>query len=148
MFDEKKETIQVIAEPEAKKQDQDIGISEDIVSDILRKLDVFEEKQEFLQSNITVSSLSKDLKTNSKYLSKTINFYKQKSFSNYINDLRIHFVVERLMSDTKFRKYTIKAIANESGFNTTEAFSKSFYKTTGIYPSFFLKQLEKKEVHK
>ncbi|WP_298548404.1 AraC family transcriptional regulator [uncultured Aquimarina sp.] len=148
MFDEKKETIQVITEPEAKKQDQDIGISEDIVSDILRKLDVFEEKHEFLHSNITVSSLSKDLKTNSKYLSKTINFYKQKSFSNYINDLRIHFVVERLKSDTKFRKYTIKAIANESGFNTTEAFSKSFYKTTGIYPSFFLKQLEKKEVHK
>ena len=38
---------------------------------------------------------------------------------------------------------TIKAIANEMGFNTTEAFSKSFYKSTGIYPSFFIKQLEK-----
>ncbi|WP_299221355.1 helix-turn-helix domain-containing protein [uncultured Aquimarina sp.] len=148
VFEQTKEIEEVAIKPEPKKEVQDIGISEEIIIDILKKLSIFEEKQEFLQPNITVSSLSKDLKTNSKYLSKTINFYKQKSFSNYINDLRIHFVVERLKSDTKFRKYTIKAIANEIGFNTTEAFSKSFYKTTGIYPSFFLKQLEKKEVHK
>ncbi|WP_170837030.1 helix-turn-helix domain-containing protein [Aquimarina amphilecti] len=145
MFEQKEKISEVVRDSEPKKENKDIGISEDIVEDILRKLKIFEEKQEFIKSNITVSSLSKDLKTNSKYLSKTINFYKEKSFSNYINDLRIQFVVDRLKSDSKFRKYTIKAIANEIGFNTTEAFSKSFYKTTGIYPSFFLKQLEKKE---
>ena len=39
--------------------------------------------------------------------------------------------------------YIIKAIAKEIGFNTSEAFSKSFYKNTGIYPSFFLKELDK-----
>jgi len=41
--------------------------------------------------------------------------------------------------------YTIKALASESGFNTTEAFSKSFYKKTGIYPSYFIKELKKNE---
>jgi AraC-like DNA-binding protein len=57
-------------------------------------------------------------------------------------------VIEELKVNSKFRRYTIRAIANEIGFNTTEAFSKSFYKTTGIYPSFFMKQLEKQESSK
>ncbi|GGX33144.1 helix-turn-helix domain-containing protein [Aquimarina muelleri] len=128
---------------EEKKDPTDIGISDIIVYDILKSLKEFEENQGFLNSNITISELSKEFKTNSKYLSKVINSHKNKGFSSYINDLRVDFVIKKLKSNSKFRKYTIKAIANEIGFNTTEAFSKSFYKSTGIYPSFFLKQLEK-----
>ena len=145
LFREKEQNTSISKSEDGRKSNQDIGISEEIVEDILKSLDRFEEKEDFLKSNITVSSLSKKLGTNSKYLSKTINAYKHKSFSNYINDLRINFVVHKLKEDTLFRKYTIKAIADECGFNTTEAFSKSFYKTTGIYPSYFLKELEKKE---
>ncbi len=124
-----------------------IGISDIIVNDILKNLDLFEKNKDFLTHDLTVSIVSKKFKTNSKYLSKVINFYKNKSFSNYINELRINYVVKELKTNTKFRKYTIKAIANEIGFNTTEAFSKSFYKITGIYPSFFLKQLDKQVKH-
>ena len=115
-----------------------IGISKIIINDILKNLKLFEENQSFIASNITVSILAKEFKTNSKYLSKVINIYKEKSFSNYINDLRIDFVIEKLKTDEVFRRYTIKAIAMEVGFNTAEAFSKSFFKSTGIYPSFFL----------
>ncbi|MFC4634991.1 helix-turn-helix domain-containing protein [Dokdonia ponticola] len=130
------------------KKPKEIGISEIIVNDILKNLERFEENNDFLQSNISVASLAKRFKTNSKYLSKIINVHKDKSFSNYVNELRINYVIEELKINTKFRKYTIRAIANEIGFNTTEAFSKSFYKTTGIYPSFFMKQLEKQEISK
>lgn len=121
----------------------DLGISQKIIDDILNCLDEFEEKEGYLKSNITVSSLSKSFNTNSKYLSKVINTFKDKNFSNYINDLRIKYAIAELKKNPKFRKFTIKAIAQETGFNTTEAFSKSFYKVSGIYPSFFLKQLEK-----
>ena len=130
------------------KEPKEIGISEIIVNDILKNLAKFEENNDFLQSNISVASLSKRFKTNSKYLSKVINMNKNKSFSNYVNELRINYVIEELKVNSKFRRYTIRAIANEIGFNTTEAFSKSFYKTTGIYPSFFMKQLEKQEISK
>lgn len=142
-FSEEKETKVTI-----EKETKEIGISEIIVNDILKNLKKFEENKDYLQSNISVSSLSKRFKTNSKYFSKVINAHKNKSFSNYVNELRINYVVEELKTNTKFRKYTIRAIANEIGFNTTEAFSKSFYKTTGIYPSFFMKQLEKQESSK
>lgn len=122
-----------------------IGISEDIVNSILESLTSFEEKEGYVEGNLTTNSLAGKFGTNSKYLSKVINTYKQKSFIHYINDLRIEFIVEKLKTDTKYRMYTIKALASESGFNTTEAFSKSFYKKTGIYPSYFIKQLEKKQ---
>ncbi len=139
-------TNTIISDPPKKTEKNEtegIGISEIIVNDILKNLSSFENNKDFLTPNLTVSGLSKQFKTNSKYLSKVINMYKNKSFSNYVNELRINYVVEELKVNPRFRKYTIKAIANEIGFNTTEAFSKSFYKTTGIYPSFFLKQLEK-----
>ncbi len=121
----------------------DIGISVDIINEILDKLDFFESNTGFTKPKLTLSKLSKEFGTNPRYLSKVINTHKGKSFNNYINDLRINFVVEKLKSDFKFRKYTIKAIGNEIGFSSTEVFSKSFYKSTGVYPSYFLKQLEK-----
>ncbi|WP_158447871.1 AraC family transcriptional regulator [Aquimarina longa] len=123
-----------------------IGISEEIVNAILDNLSNFEKKQDFIKINITTSVLASKFGTNSKYLSKVINTYKQKSFIQYINDLRIEYIIEKLKSNTKYRMYTIKALAAEAGFNTTEAFSKSFYKKTGIYPSYFIKKLEKQDV--
>ncbi|WP_281991061.1 AraC family transcriptional regulator [Aquimarina aggregata] len=128
-----------------KETSKAIGISEDIVNSILKSLDEFEHTQGYIEANITTSSLASQFKTNSKYLSKVINTYKQKSFIHYTNDLRIEFIIDKLKNENKYRLYTIKALASEAGFNTTEAFSKSFYKKTGIYPSYFIKQLEKKE---
>jgi len=123
-----------------------IGISQDIVNDILSHLEKFEQKQGFIKGNITTTILAHQFKTNSKYLSKVINTYKEKSFIQYINDLRIEYVIAQLKISSKFRNYTIKALASESGFNTTEAFSKSFYRYTGIHPSYFIKQLEKNKI--
>ncbi|WP_282079668.1 helix-turn-helix domain-containing protein [Aquimarina algiphila] len=80
--------------------------------------------------------------SNSKYLSLFINHYEQKKFTNYINDLRIEYAMEKIKNDKKFRKYTIKAIAYETGFSNPVSFSQAFYKKTGLKPSYFIKQLE------
>ncbi|MFL1896013.1 helix-turn-helix domain-containing protein [Aquimarina sp. 2-A2] len=126
-----------------KSKPKSLDISETIVESILNNLKDFEDADHYLKPNITVGSLAKKFGTNSKYLSKVINDFKNKNFSVYINDLRIKYVVEKLKEDRKFRKYTIKAISSEIGFNTTEAFSKAFHKKTGIYPSYFIKNLDK-----
>lgn len=126
-----------------RKNLESIGISEELVHEIQSKLNSFVENNGFLDNSITLNSLSKELNTNSKYLSKLINHYEEKNFSKYINDLRIDYTVEKLQTDRMFRNYAIKAIADEVGFNNTESFSKAFYKKTGIYPSFFIKQLDK-----
>ncbi|MFK5983698.1 MAG: helix-turn-helix domain-containing protein [Flavobacteriaceae bacterium] len=123
----------------------EIGIPEPIINEILLKLEKFEANNKYLSLNIFLNDMAKDFKTNSTYLSKVINLKKDKNFSQYINDLRIDFTAQELKNNPMFRKYTIKAIANESGFKSAESFSKAFYKKFGLYPSYYLKQLENKK---
>lgn len=115
---------------------------EEITKTILKRLQQFEQNKGFLNSGISVHNLAKQIQTNSKYLSKTINIHKGKKFTTYINDLRIQYAKDRLTQDTTFRKYTIASIAVEIGFNTPHTFSNAFYKHTNMHPSDFIKQLE------
>jgi len=119
------------------------NVSEEVVEKINQGLKDFEKEKEYLDSTITLNNLSKKLDTNSNYLSKVINCYQEKNFSNYLNDLRIEFAVEQLKTNAQFRRYSVKGMAQEVGFNSVESFSKVFYKRTGIYPSYFLRNLNK-----
>lgn len=121
---------------------EDIGIAKELVNQILYKLKQFEAQKEYLNSNITVQTLSITFETNSKYVSKIVNTYKGKTFIQYINDLRIENAIVQLQKDNKLRKYTIHALAKEFGFNSSESFSTAFFKKTGIKPSYFIKELE------
>lgn len=123
-------------------KNEDIGIGEELIEQILQKLNSFEKEKGFLTSNITIQSLSILFETNTKYLSKIVNTYRHKSFVQYINDLRIDHALENLKKDSKLRKYTIQALAIEFGFNSAESFSAAFYKKSGIKPAYFIKQLE------
>ncbi|MCV9932279.1 AraC family transcriptional regulator [Flavobacterium sp. LS1R47] len=119
-----------------------IGIAEELVNQILGKLDDFENKKGYLESNITVQMLSTTFETNSKYVSKIVNVYKGKTFTQYINDLRIEYAVVQLQENKMLKKYTIQALALEFGFNNAESFSAAFYKKTGIKPTYFIKELD------
>ncbi|MBE8724574.1 helix-turn-helix domain-containing protein [Flavobacterium hungaricum] len=120
-----------------------LGINAELVKQILEKLDHFETTKGYLSSNITIQSLSANFETNSKYISKVVNAYKEKSFIQYINDLRIEYALGSLKNDNKLRKYTIQALASEFGFNNAESFSNAFYKKSGIKPAYFIKELDK-----
>lgn len=121
---------------------KDINIPKDIVDEVLKKLEKFERDKKYLSKKVTLNSLAKEINSNTNYLSKIINHYKGLSFSNYLNTLRINFIVSELKVNSLYRKFTIKAIAEEAGFNNSESFSKAFYKITNVKPSFFMKQLE------
>jgi YesN/AraC family two-component response regulator len=119
----------------------ELNIPKNVIIDILFNLDKFEKNQDFLNSKMSIASLAKSIGTNPNYLSKTVNHFKKMSFSQYINTLRIRHSVGALKNNSVYRKYTLKAIASEFGFNNTESFSKAFYKETGTKPSFFIKNL-------
>ncbi|WP_025665322.1 AraC family transcriptional regulator [Aquimarina megaterium] len=124
-----------------KKPLGDIGIADDIVSDILEKLALFEERHKFLKKNISISSLAKEINTNTKYLSKIINHHKHKSFTNYVNELRVQYSVDQLKENSSLKNYTIQGIAEEMGFNSAESFSSAFKRNTGMKPSYFMRKL-------
>lgn len=125
-------------------QKKEFNIADDVVDNILKKLSNFEKKCEYTSQNLKLNQLAEEFETNVKYLSAIINKYKEKNFSDYLNDLRVEYAISKLNKDKRFIKFTIKAIAMECGFNTAESFSKAFRKKTGIYPSFFIKELENK----
>ncbi len=134
---EKPTSVKIIPKKES-------SIPIDLVNKVLKLLSKFQNNHEYILHDVTLFNLAKKFKTNTKYLSQIINQHKGKSFNNYINSLRINYTIEKLKTDTRFRKYSINAIANEVGFNTSESFSKAFYKNTGIKPSYFIKELERK----
>lgn len=119
------------------------SIPEDVVQFILKGLENFETKQQFLKKGITLSSLAKTLKTNSAYLSDVINTYKEKNFASYLNDLRINYALTRLVHDKKFRSYKLSVISEELGYNNEQAFSIAFKKKTGTTLSIYIKEVEK-----
>ena len=119
-----------------------IDIPDEIIDNVLKALSSFEKKQLFIK-NITLNALAKEFETNSNYLSKIINQYKNTSFSNYLSTLRIEYIINKLKTDATLRKFKIKAIAKEAGFNNSESFSKAFEKINGIKPSYFLRELDK-----
>lgn len=128
-----------------KPSDELHSISNEVVNSVLMALEEFENSHSFLDNSITLNSLSKTFNTNSNYLSKIINFYKKQNFSSYISDLRIDYCIQQLLTNKTYRKYSIKALSFELGFNNVESFSKAFYKKTGIYPSYFISKLANKE---
>lgn len=116
-------------------------IPDDRLQDIRLKLELFESNKDFLQKNITVNSLAKEFETNRDYLSKSVNELKEMNFSQYLNELRIGYIIEELNNNEKIRKYTIAAIADEIGYNNSESFSNAFRKMTGTLPSYYIKLL-------
>jgi len=121
------------------------NLSDQKVHEILKKLRLFEKNQGYLNSSININTLAKELNTNSRYLSEVINNAKNQNFSNYINNLRIGFLLHELENNKKLRKLTISAIAEEFGFNNSRSFSDAFFKITGLKPSYYILQIEKDE---
>jgi AraC-like DNA-binding protein len=118
------------------------AVSEDIAQAVLKELDIFEDRELFLNKGITLGTLAKKVKTNSRYLSEIINTYKDKNFATYLNDLRIDYAISRLANDRKFRSYKIPFIAEELGYNNEQAFTLAFKKRTGTPLSIYLKEIE------
>lgn len=108
---------------------------------ILAKLDKFEEATLFLRNNISLPYVASYCNTNTKYLSHLINNYKHKDFSNYINELRINYILKKLTNNPQYHKYKIAALAEEAGFSSQSKFAAAFKKITSTAPSQYLQGL-------
>ena len=132
----------VIKEAPIEQEKSKSNLSDEKLQDLKAKLEKFEKNQEFLRKNITVDSLAKDLDTNRDYLSKSVNELKGKNFPQYLNELRINYIIEELNSNEKLRKHTIASIADDIGYNSSESFANAFRKITGTLPSYYIKLLQ------
>lgn len=116
-------------------------IDDEKIEEILSKINKLEEKQYYLRQDCTLPNMAKKLKTNTSYLSKIINTHLNKSFSTYINELRINYVVIELKNNKRLRSYSIKGVAEEIGYKNGDSFARAFKASTGITPSVYIKKI-------
>ncbi|WP_298419592.1 helix-turn-helix domain-containing protein [uncultured Kordia sp.] len=131
-------------EKETNATQKEIIINGSKVTEILKRLEKIEGQEYFLESSCSLANMAKKAKTNATYLTKVLKQYKEKTFYQYLNELRINYAIERLKTDKLFRQYTVKHIALEVGYKSPESFTKHFKKETGINPSYYIKELEKR----
>ena len=116
-------------------------IKDEKVNQILDGLVRLEEKKYFLKQECTLHTVAKKLKTNTAYLSKIVNNELGKSFSTYINELRINYIIVELKNNARLRSYSVNAIAVEIGYKRPDAFTRYFKEATGITPTIYIKKI-------
>ncbi len=121
----------------------DLELNSELVETLVAQLERFEQKKKYLEKDMNLQKLATYLKTNSKYASKIVAKYRGKKIIEYISDLKIDHTVHLLKTENKFRNYTNKALGEESGFGSTQNFTKAFKSRTGISPTYFIQELKK-----
>ncbi len=117
-------------------------LDSDKVKALLDKLQKLESTNYFLRKDCSLHTTAKKLKTNTSYLSKIVNTHLEKSFSTYINELRINYAIVELKNNKRLRAYSIKAIAEEIGYKNSDAFGRYFKAETGLTPSVYIKKIQ------
>ena len=128
-------------------QKDDLNINEEVIERTLQDLDKWEKELGFLEKDLNQNILAEMVNTNSSYLSKIINTYKNQSFSNYLKDLRITYLINYVKENPEsIKNKSIIQIAEEFGFGSVDALSRAFKSKSGITPAVFFRQIKKRNL--
>lgn len=92
----------------------------------------------FLDTNLSLRSLSDQIEIHPNQLSWLLNNIVGKSFSQYINHYRVE-EFKKISKDPQNEHLTLVSLAYDSGFNSKTVFNTYFKRETGLTPKQFLK---------
>ena len=92
------------------------------------------QNRKYLDPDLTLEKLAKEQFVSSGHLSRIINLYGNRSFNDFINELRVE-QAKTFLSDSEYSPYTIVSIGLECGFNSKSTFYSAFRKFTSQTPS-------------
>ena len=120
-----------------------IQLNSNQLEEVEQNMQLFFNEKLFLQPGKTMKNIVQDLEIkNERYLRYYIKKTYTKGFNDFINDLRIEHMVERLINDKMFRNYSLDQIALESGFSSRQVMSRLFKKKMKISVFNFIKSIE------
>jgi AraC-like DNA-binding protein len=99
------------------------------------------EKKPFLDSELTLSSLAKDLNMSRSQLSQLINDGIGENFYDFVNKYRVE-EVKSLMTDPAMKNFNLLGIALEAGFKSKSTFNLIFKRFTGLTPTEYKKNID------
>lgn len=142
---EKENKLRLEAEIKANESAGKIVIPDKTIHALLKKLEDFEQNEEYLDPSMSLNLLAENLNTNTKYLSEIINTHKNKNFHSYINELRVNYIIDKLKHNPVYLKYKVSHLAEEAGFSSHSLFSTVFKQVTGFSPAAYTKLITKEE---
>lgn len=108
--------------------------------ELVEKLErLMNEQQLYHENLLTRDKVADLLETNRTYLGQIMSEVYQKSFTQYINDLRIDEAISILDNPKNVR--AIKLIGLDLGFNSVTTFNTQFQNRTGISPAQYRKKV-------
>ncbi len=90
----------------------------------------------YLDNSLTIDTLATKIGTSRHHLSQVLNERIKKTYGDFITDLRLEESCRRLSNRADYR-FTIAAIALDSGFSSVSSFNDVFKKRYGVTPSKF-----------
>lgn len=120
------------------EEEKGLYISEKTKQELMVKLQKFEKSNKFLDKNISLPALASIMNTNTKYLSYLLKDKRNYTFNDYIQYLRVNYIVNKLNENPSYLSYKISTLAEESGFSSHTKFTEAFKKHVGMKPSTFI----------
>lgn len=115
------------------------SLGEDDKISILEKImRVAEDEEFFCQDSASIEAISKRIKVSRHYVSQVINELLDKSFFEYLAELRIE-KSKSLLSDSRYHNLTIDEISFMVGYNSRSAYNRVFKTITGSTPAQYRK---------
>lgn len=99
-----------------------------------------EEKKPYLDAELTLSTLAKNLNMSRSQLSQLINDGIGENFYDFVNKYRVE-EVKRLMADPAVKNFSLLGIALEAGFKSKSTFNLIFKRFTGLTPTEYRKNI-------
>lgn len=133
--EEKEEVEEAKESSEQKEKYKNSNLSDEQKEEYMEHIYSFmQTERPFLNAELTVQDLSKQLNISRHHLTEILNNDIGKNFFTFVNEYRVEEVKRRLL-DERFEHLTIVAIAFESGFNSKSTFNSIFKQNTGLTPS-------------
>jgi len=99
--------------------------------------DTLQQKQVYLNKELSLAELAKQIDTSDKKLSTLLNQNLETNFYDYINNFRIS-AFKKGVSEGKLEHLSIVGLALQCGFKSKSSFYRAFKKETGKSPSEFM----------
>lgn len=108
---------------------------------LVKFLRYMDDEKPYLDSNLSMDDVCRNISTNRTYLSQMINEHFRKNFNAYVNELRIK-EARRLLSEKEHSHISVEGIGSMAGFSSKVSFHSNFKNLIGVTPSFYRKTLE------
>lgn len=134
--EESSEKIDLSLDEVSENHDEEEAENKKIFKDLNR---IVVQDQLYLSPELSREDLAQIVHLNNARFARMIKENTGTNFNGYVNELRINYAIELLK---RHPNYTIRAIADEAGFNSTPILYSMFKKKTGMTPYEFKKAQE------